>query len=67
MADGQITMQDMSATLADRLLLYAVFGVIFGGIATFFYWWHRGSRRGLITALAVIAVIAFFGWRGSAH
>lgn len=67
MANGEIAKQNMTATLPDRLLLYAVFGIIFGGIATFFYWWHGGSRKGLITGLVVILAFAFFGWRGSVH
>jgi prolipoprotein diacylglyceryltransferase len=66
-ANAQIEKQNMAATPADRLLLYAVFGVILGAVATFFYWWHRGSKRGLFTALAIIAVFAFFGWRGAAQ
>ncbi len=66
-AEAQILAQNMSATLIDRLLLYVVFGAIISFLATFFYWWHRGSRRGLITALLIIAAFAFFGWRGASN
>ena len=64
-AEAQLMKQNMSATLVDRLMLYALIGTILSAFATFIYWWHRGSRRGLITALVIIAVFAVFGWRGA--
>jgi hypothetical protein len=66
-AEEQLVKQNMSATLIDRLLLYVALGAGISSIATFFYWWHRGSRRGLITALIIIAAFAFFGWKGAAN
>jgi ABC-type Mn2+/Zn2+ transport system permease subunit len=63
-AEAQLVKQKMVATLPERLLLYAMFGAILSAIATLFLWWHRGSRRGLMTAVVIIGVFAFFGWRG---
>ena len=65
-AEAQLIKQNMSASLFDRLLLYVVFGGAISSLATFFFWWHRGSRWGLITALLIIVAFAFFGWKGAA-